>query len=753
MTVTLQQVFERLPAEIRKLDHKEGHKVLARQGSSAGLTEPEDYGPIKSIISAMLREGQIVEQDIAQLYDDHFIETCADWVVPYIGELVGALSLEPIPGTDNHRRFVAATLATRRSKGTLATLEYSAAAATGWPIHAVEYWKRTATTPSMRRPQFQPQSILNIRDIYELDKIGSAFESSPRSFHAHSVETMQGRWNLPNIGLHVFRLKSYPVGNGEERQEGSSSNTTRNYGYIVRKTHNGSRQYRFHPLGCDAPLFKAPPDQEPRLGERRRAADLPVPIRRLEFDQDKAQFFGPGKAFNIIVRKGATVTQLGLDDVKAANLGDSVPNSGTESWPSDLDPELTYIDPQTGRFILSSSFTGNFTVFVSFHEGRAIEIGGHQRELSDIPGLLLPGAITMRGNTGIPNVPNFPSGTDPLDIHFEHSTDYRFDGHRNGPNAFGVDIFRVIAMERAWPTLAITEQPNGKIDLRLICKPNSTVLLSGLRFKSLAQAQSNVKILGDDVRLEMRDCTLIPGHDLDPAGEPIAPGAPSLRISDGQTAIIERSILGPIEIGNDVELVLNDCVIDAGSYAAKAIIPLAGSRGHSITLNRCTVIGQIKADRLGGGDHYTEQAQATLASFPLRRDKTGVEIPRGIRDSLILAIATEDALPIDIMDIQTGCVRHSFIPPDSRVPRKFACAPKARARQSDWPQLSSRRYLDPAYMQLSLTTSNAILEGASNGSEMGVGSDQNSRARRANLTRIIEDQLRFGLQAGPIYEN
>ena len=31
----------------------------------------------------------VVEEDIAQLYENWFIETCEDWVVPYIGDLIG----------------------------------------------------------------------------------------------------------------------------------------------------------------------------------------------------------------------------------------------------------------------------------------------------------------------------------------------------------------------------------------------------------------------------------------------------------------------------------------------------------------------------------------------------------------------------------------------------------------------------------------------------------------------------------------
>ena len=44
-------------------------------------------------LSVISEQVNLVEDDIAQLYENWFIETCEDWVVPYIGDLVG---YEPI---------------------------------------------------------------------------------------------------------------------------------------------------------------------------------------------------------------------------------------------------------------------------------------------------------------------------------------------------------------------------------------------------------------------------------------------------------------------------------------------------------------------------------------------------------------------------------------------------------------------------------------------------------------------------------
>ena len=53
------------------------------------IRDVEQGEPLKHLLGVIARQVAILEEDIAQLYDDQFIETCADWVVPYIGDLIG----------------------------------------------------------------------------------------------------------------------------------------------------------------------------------------------------------------------------------------------------------------------------------------------------------------------------------------------------------------------------------------------------------------------------------------------------------------------------------------------------------------------------------------------------------------------------------------------------------------------------------------------------------------------------------------
>ncbi|MGH9762123.1 MAG: hypothetical protein ACREAC_14955, partial [Blastocatellia bacterium] len=88
--------------------------------------------PLKALLTVIAGQTAVLEEDLSQLYDDQFIETCAPWVVPYIGDLVGASGLRSATlGTLTPRAEVARTLGYRRRKGTAAVIQQLAHDVTG----------------------------------------------------------------------------------------------------------------------------------------------------------------------------------------------------------------------------------------------------------------------------------------------------------------------------------------------------------------------------------------------------------------------------------------------------------------------------------------------------------------------------------------------------------------------------------------------------------------------------------------------
>jgi hypothetical protein len=88
------------------------------------IRDAEQGEPLKALLSVIAEQIAVLEEDLEQLYDDQFIETCAAWVVPYIGDLIGYRSLyEVAPKVSSSRAEVAHTIGFRRHKGTTVMLE------------------------------------------------------------------------------------------------------------------------------------------------------------------------------------------------------------------------------------------------------------------------------------------------------------------------------------------------------------------------------------------------------------------------------------------------------------------------------------------------------------------------------------------------------------------------------------------------------------------------------------------------------
>src|SRR5690606_21939169 len=128
MTRAPERLYELLPVIHRRRDAEQGH-------------------PLRALLQVIAEQVEVVENDIDRLYENWFIETCEDWVVPYLGDLIGYTSVaaagEPADGTTPGRRKleriliprreVANTIRYRRRKGTLALLELLAHDVAGWP--------------------------------------------------------------------------------------------------------------------------------------------------------------------------------------------------------------------------------------------------------------------------------------------------------------------------------------------------------------------------------------------------------------------------------------------------------------------------------------------------------------------------------------------------------------------------------------------------------------------------------------------
>ena len=131
MSLDADQLYALLPAVYRTRDAANG-------------------GQLRALFGVLAAQSDIVEQNLRQLYDDQFIETCAPWVIPYIGDLIGYNSVYEITAATDSRAEVANTIGYRRRKGTKIALQQVAIDVSGRAAVVVEEFQRLITTESMR---------------------------------------------------------------------------------------------------------------------------------------------------------------------------------------------------------------------------------------------------------------------------------------------------------------------------------------------------------------------------------------------------------------------------------------------------------------------------------------------------------------------------------------------------------------------------------------------------------------------------
>src|SRR6266487_3816090 len=141
--------------------------------------------PLQALLRVITEQVIVVEQDIAQLYDNWFIETCQDWVVPYIADLIGYQVVHEAGEPDNAttpegqlrnkilipRRDVANTIRDRRRKGTLALLEQLASDVAGWPARAVEFFTLLGWYQNINALHLERGRTVDVRNGDALDRL------------------------------------------------------------------------------------------------------------------------------------------------------------------------------------------------------------------------------------------------------------------------------------------------------------------------------------------------------------------------------------------------------------------------------------------------------------------------------------------------------------------------------------------------------------------------------------------------------
>jgi hypothetical protein len=685
------------------------------------LRDAEEGGPLRALLSVLADQIAVLEEDLDRLYDDQFIETCADWVVPYLGDLIGYRSLHhQVPRLASPRAEVAHTIAYRRRKGTASMLEQVARDVTGWPARVVEFFQLLAVSQFMNhvRPGC---TTPDLRKWEPLERLETPFDSLAHTADARRIALGDGRHNLPNIGIFLWRLAACPL--------------TRSPAFRV-----DDHRFTFSPLGHDAPLFHRP-EREDAITHLAEPVNVPEPIGRRRADASLAAAKAAGRDACDFYGEGRSVFLPGvpLDDVRVCDLSD---HAG--SWAHTPPPPGTVaIDPVLGRVAFGDA--QEEPPLVSFHHGFSADLGGGEYERAD--------------SFVLPRQPADPVASPGA---IQAALDARTPG-------------RAIQVEdsgRYEETLALATAPGERVELRAGNGHRPTLVLGGdfvlsggddateVTLNGLLIAGGALRVTGPIGRVRLRHCTIVPGRALAPDGTPVDPDEPGLVVeSPGVRVEIDRSITGAIRLHELSEAIVTGSIVDATDPARVAFAgPGAAPPGEpepaggALRVEETTVIGKVHA------------RQVPLASNSIFLARLGEADPW--------------PAPVLVDRRQAGCVRFSFVPESSRTPRRHRCQPDLeietradaaarelaasgqelteaeraaiRARVVGWlkPAFTSTRYGEPAYAQLRRRSPVQIRQGADDEAAMGAFHDLFEPQRLANLRVRLGEYLRFGLEAG-----
>ncbi len=678
MSLNADQLFALLPAVYRTRDAENG-------------------GPLRALFAVMAAQSGILEDNIRQLYDDQFIETCAAWVVPYIGDLIGYNSIYAVTSASfDSRAEVANSISYRRRKGTLLALEQLSIDVSGRPAVAVEEFKRLVTTESMRFVRPRHVSTADLRNMGALDRFNTAFDYTNRTIDVRRIAPRvrvpknpdaapleialhgPGRFNIPDVAIHLWRYRSWAV--------------THAPAFVV-----GGGRYKFSPLGNDMPLFSQPPLRSSFSGLMERI-NVPQAIDRYEFKQSLKKCNLPADGTPVFYRPSAGILLIGdngpidCSQIVCANLADRTGGS----WCRVPKGKIA-IDPELGRIQFAPDLPLPKVLRVNYSYGFPAEIGGGPYDRSTL--LQLPPVNQFSAIVGSSEYPTLESAVRAWNKQAAGTTgmivlpDFEsFIVNLTAANTIQVPVGSQLSILSGhiaedsqnviWDKSRVTL--TGNIHVKGVAGTQAAGANAGQLLISGLWIAGQLSIAGGSLTVQISDSTLVPGIGL-------------IVNTAAETALsLVRSISGPIAADSGGTTRICSSIVDATSsccvaYSASDL----ASAGADLHVEDSTIIGKV---------HTRTILLASNTIFFARR-------PR--RDPWAGAVWASRR--------QIGCVRFCFLPSDSITPRQYRCLPPDAASQSALePKFITLRYGKPDYALLSGDVPLAIWQGADNGSQVGV---------------------------------
>jgi hypothetical protein len=705
--------------------------------------------PLRALLRAIATQLDTFSAEIAQQYQNWFIETCQDDLVPYFAQLI-ALDLGPaLPsaaGSDGdgadaiwRRREVADAVADRRRKGSFSVLEQLAFDATGWPARAIEYGAAVLATRSLRFPAAGRRRLLNLHDGDQLDVLGTALGNAAPLADVRRISSHRtpGTGGPGGVAVWLWRLVADQVQQAPARV-GAEGN-----------------RLSFDQLGRELALAVSP---TPRQAGATPVLDLdvPVPITRVALRRRIEDYYGPGLSL-CIYRGRAPVPRR---EIVVANL---------QGWRHSPEPGRVALDPELGRIAFPARHAPEEAVSVTYSRLTVGAIGGgsYTRPLAATP----PGATVYTVGRGAHHHRTITGAL----------AAWSQDRKKHPPAAAAV----------------IEIQDDGVYEERIVIElvPGEQLVIRA------AQGRRPVVIPIDD-REDFPDRLLVTGAA--PPKQPARRGAkpddrPPAAAPPGSPAPPDPAPLltldgiwiggGRLELhGRLGTVTITHCTLVPAS-GARHLDPAPDRRTPSLVVKAMpcrivlasAVVGRIEVESPEAGHDPIPLDAADSVLDASRPDGWAIEAADGRRAFVSLGLtrvtvlggAYVDNISVVVNSIvthrllcerrQTGALRFSYVPLGSRTPKPTRCQPeRARAAIEDAiergvipgsqrdrrlaeatarvaPRFDATGFGAPAYARLSLRTAPEIARGADDEGELGAYHDRWEAVRIEDLRSRLRE--------------
>jgi hypothetical protein len=671
---------------------------------------------LRGLMQVLSEPAEKLNQNVQQLYDDMFIETCADWVVPYIGDLLGVRGLHTLSGDiASMRAWIANTLNYRRRKGTHYAIGLLAEDVSGYGAVAGEMFERLGWNQHLDHLRDQSEFV-DFRNINQLELVDTILDTTTKTVEVRRVNNGRGKYNIQNVALGLWRLHAYPLTNVRCQPRAGNPG-----------------EYFMDPLGRDVPLFNSPERDNPGLANEIR---LPKALRRLPLFEDIEEiraagtsagsaYFDSQPVFAIRVRGAADIP---ADKILICNL---------ETWqdiPAGYD---VGIDPLNGRvkFLVNTGHPKE--VFVDYSYGGVSDIGGGPYDRNESVAEIMP---------------------DKPQWYRVVSTDPALTGqlHLRTTLKDAIDDWNGLTNQDDGLIVVLDSDTYSHTAVQAInLKSNGHLMIVSALWPAPTGPRDYALINATDVRP-----TIIGDFDITGTAGPTSQNPGRLTLSGLQ-------IHGQLKVsnGNLGGLEIEDCTLTKAGSGLR-IEGASGAKNRNLEL-------LLKRVFLPNIEVIPTVAAIELTDGIIEGKVDAIQSPANIVTSTIgdtVHVRRLDASDcifnqrVTVERTQEGCVRFCYLPPLSKVPRPYRCQPEYaiqqnptvspdRIRSRVTPNYVSVTLGNPAYRQLTTATATEILTGASNGCEMGVYNRELQQYRLSNLSTTLNDYMRLGMEFGFFFEN